>query len=156
MIEITKKGELALELFKQGYNCSQSVAGAFADEIGLPFETVIKLAQPFGGGMGRMREVCGTFSGMLFAVGQIYGDTDPKSDNKAKVYSIVQELAEQFKNEHGSIICREILGFQKGRETDPAHPSERNSEFYAKRPCAEVCAEAASLLEKYLAEHGNK
>jgi len=150
---MTPKGERAKELFMEGYNCSQSVAGAFAEEIGLPFETVMKLAQPFGGGMGRMREVCGTFSGMMFVVGQLYGDAAPKSDNKAKVYTIVQELAARFKEERGSLICREILGFAKNHETDPAHPSERNEEFYKKRPCAGVCAAAASILENYLKEH---
>jgi C_GCAxxG_C_C family probable redox protein len=150
MMEITKKGECALELFFEGYNCSQSVAGAFADEIGLPLETVLKLSQPFGGGMGRMREVCGTFSGAMFVVGQLWGDAEPKSENKARVYEIVQELAGQFKDEHGSIICREILGLIKGTETDPSHPSERNAEFYKKRPCARVCSETASLLERYI------
>lgn len=153
-IPTTPKGEKARELFVAGYNCSQSVAGAFAEEIGLPLDTVLKLAQPFGGGMGRMREVCGTFSGALFVIGQLYGDTDPKSDNKAKVYTIVQELAAEFRAAHGSLICREILGFMKNQETDPAHPSERNEEFYKKRPCAHVCAATASLLEAYLKTHG--
>ena len=87
-------------------------------------------------------------------IGQLYGDTDPKSDNKAKVYTIVQELAAEFRAAHGSLICREILGFMKNQETDPAHPSERNEEFYKKRPCAHVCAATASLLETYLKAHG--
>lgn len=152
MTEYTKKGERAQELFFAGYNCSQSVAGAFCEEMGLPLDMVLKLSQPFGGGMGRLREVCGTFSGVLFVIGQLYGDTDPKSDNKAKVYTMVQELAARFREEHGSLICREILGFAKNHETDPAHPSERNAEFYKKRPCARVCAAAASILEQYLGE----
>ena len=152
MITITEKGERAKELFVAGYNCSQAVAGAFAEDMGLPLETVLRLSQPFGGGMGRLREVCGTFSGILFVVGQLYGDSEPNSPNKAEVYKTVQTLAERFKAERGSIICREILGFMKNQETDPAHPSERTEEFYHKRPCAVVCAMAASLLEEYIKE----
>ncbi len=153
MIEITTKGERAKELFLAGYNCSQSVAGAFAEEIGLSLDRVLKLSQPFGGGMGRMREVCGTFSGAMFVIGQLYGDAAPNSSNKARVYTIVQELAARFKEEHGSLICREILGFSKDQDTDPAHPSERTEAFYKKRPCARVCAVTASILDAYLREH---
>ena len=149
-IPTTPKGEKARELFVAGYNCSQSVA----EEIGLPLDTVLKLAQPFGGGMGRMREVCGTFSGALFVIGQLYGDTDPKSDNKARVYTIVQELAAEFRAAHGSLICREILGFMKNQETDPAHPSERNEEFYKKRPCAEYVGMCARITEEIIMEKG--
>ncbi len=152
MIEITKKGERARELFLAGYNCAQSVAGAFAEELGLPLEMVLKLSQPFGGGMGRLREVCGTFSGVLFVIGQLYGDSEPNSPNKARVYMKVQAIADRFRAEHGSLICREILGFAKDHETDPAHPSERTEEFYRKRPCARVCAVTASILEAYLEE----
>ena len=155
MTEITQKGIIARELFLKGYNCAQSVAGAFAEEIGLPLETVLKLAQPFGAGMGRLREVCGTFSGMLFVVGQLYGGCEPGSapdGSKARVYSIVQELAERFRARRGTLICRELLGLGRGAETDPSRPSERTAEYYKKRPCAEICAESASLLEAYLSE----
>lgn len=152
MIEITPKGEKARDLFLRGYNCAQAVAGAFTEEIGLPIDTILSMAQPFGGGMGRLREVCGAFSGMLFVVGRLYGDAVPNSDNKADVYVIVQTLADRFRKEHGSVICREILGFAKERETDPAHPSKRTEEYYGKRPCAYVCAAAASLISEYLTE----
>ena len=152
MIRITNKGEMARELFLSGYTCAQAVAGAFSDEIGMPRETVLRLALPFGGGMGRLREVCGTFSGMLFVVGAIYGDDLPKSPEKAKVYTIVQELAERFRAEYGTIVCRELLG-AAGKDTNPACPSERTAEYYQKRPCADICAAAASILETYLNEH---
>ena len=151
MIPITSKGERARELFLSGYNCAQSTAGAFAEEIGLGLDTVLKLAQPFGGGMGRMREVCGTFSGILFTVGQLFGDAVPGSDNKARVYIIVQELADRFKKEQGSLICRDILGLL-GADTDPSRPEARTAEYYKKRPCANTCAIAASILESYLKE----
>ncbi|MCI8387756.1 MAG: C_GCAxxG_C_C family protein [Clostridiales bacterium] len=155
---MTQKGERARELFLQGYNCAQSVAGAFSEEIGLPLDTVLKLAQPFGAGMGRLREICGTFSGMLFVVGQLYGSSEPAGSEagdtaKKRVYSIVQALAERFRAERGTIICREILGLMKNAETDPNNPSARTEEYYKKRPCARVCAESASLLERYLSEN---
>lgn len=156
MTEITPKGERARELFLEGYTCAQSVAGAFAEEMGMPLDTVLRISMPFGGGMGRLREVCGTFSGIVLVVGQLYGDNIPKSPNKAKVYSIVQELAARFKAEYGTIICRELLGELAARDTDPSKPSERTDEYYKKRPCASVCAAAASILETYLAEHNDE
>ncbi len=149
-MNITPRGVRARELFLAGYNCSQAVAGAYYDKIGLDFETVMRLAEPFGGGMGRLREVCGTFSGALFVIGQLYGGSQPKSPTKALVYSYTQELAARLRELRGTIICRELLGFAQGHETDPAHPSERNAEFYRKRPCPEIAAETASLLEELL------
>ena len=110
MTEITGRGRRAKELFLSGYNCAQSVAGAYADVIGLPETLVLRLSQPFGGGMGRMREVCGTLSGALFVVAQLYGGEDPstdeeKRDGKARVYAVVQDIASSFRAEHGTIIC---------------------------------------------------
>lgn len=150
MTNITAKGERAKDLFVSGYNCAQSVAGAFADEMGLPLEAVLRISMPFGGGMGRLREVCGAFSGIAFVVGQLYGDAEPNSPNKAAVYAIVQELSVKFKSEMGSIICRDIIGSEEGSKTDPHHPSKRTDEYYHKRPCADVCALAASMLEDYV------
>lgn len=151
MINITEKGVRAKELFLSGYNCAQAVAGAFAEDMEMPLETVLRIAMPFGGGMGRLREVCGAFSGIVFVVGQLYGDAEPQSPNKAAVYAAVQSMSEKFKAEMGSIICREILGLDKDSGTDP-HPSKRTEEYYHKRPCAEVCALAASILEGYIKE----
>lgn len=102
--------ERAMELFKQGYNCSQSVFGAFCEECGIDFETALKLSSSFGGGMGRLREVCGAVSGMFMVVGMKYGYTDPKdSVSKAEHYKRIQELAEEFKENNRSIVCRELL-----------------------------------------------
>ena len=150
-MRITEKGEKARELFLSGYNCAQAVAGAFSEEMGLPSEAVLRMTMPFGGGMGRLREVCGAFSGIVFVVGQLYGDAEPQSPNKAAVYAVVQSMSEKFKAEMGSIICREILSLDKGSGTDP-HPSKRTEEYYHKRPCAEICALAASMLEEYINE----
>ncbi len=124
-------GIKAAELFLQGYNCAQAVAVAFCDVTGLSEDFSAKMASSFGGGMGRLREVCGAVSGMLMVAGLLYGyDNSDADDKKKALYKQVQELAEQFRAENGSIICREIL---KNPPTDP-NPSPRTAEYYAKRP----------------------
>ena len=142
---------LAAELFLEGYNCAQAVAVAFTDVTGMDKKEAAKLAAPFGGGMGRMREVCGAVSGMLIVMGLLYGYDDPgeKDANKKAYYPEVQKLMNRFKEECGSYICREIL---KNPPSDP-NPTPRTEEFYAKRPCARMCLVAARILEQYIAEH---
>lgn len=142
------KKEQAMKLFKDGYNCSQAVFGAFADELGLDFETAVKISSSFGGGMGRMREVCGAVSGMFMAAGLKCGYSSP-TDNQSKTehYKLIQDLAAEFRAENGSIICRELLGLE-GKDNNYV-PSERTNEYYKKRPCAELVGQAAEILEKY-------
>ena len=145
-----KKAERARQLFKEGYNCAQAVVGAFAGEMGMDFDTAIKLASSFGGGMGRMREVCGTVTGMFMVIGLAMGNDNSKDNTtKKNVYKSVQELAAKFKEDNGSIICRELLGFQKNNKESYV-PSERTNEYYKKRPCPELCKYAADILEEYL------
>ena len=101
------KGELAEELFLKGYNCAQAVAGAFAEDIGMDFDTAVKTVSSFGGGMGRLREVCGAVSGMFFVAGALYGYSDPKDyAAKKEHYERIRYLAEKFKEQTGSIVCR--------------------------------------------------
>lgn len=142
------KKEQAMKLFKDGYNCSQAVFGAFADELGLDFETAVKISASFGGGMGRMREVCGAVSGMFMATGLKCGYSSP-TDNRSKTehYKLIQDLAAEFRAENGSIICRELLGLE-GKDNNYV-PSERTNEYYKKRPCAELVGQAAEILERY-------
>lgn len=148
--EMGEKGRLAEENFRAGYNCAQAVACAFADEMGIPAETAARMVCCFGGGMGRMREVCGCVSGMLFAAGALRGYNGPAENaRKAEVYAMVQELAAQFRAETGSIICRELLGLSKP-EGSPI-PSPRTEEYYKKRPCPRLAALAGDILENYLA-----
>lgn len=147
-----KKGEQARALFMQGYNCSQSVAAAFCEETGLDRDTMLKISVGLGGGMGRLREVCGAFSGVVLVLGMLYGDTDPAS--KTTVYPIVQQLAERFKAENGSIVCKELLGLAKP-EGSPV-PAPRTADYYKKRPCAELVARAADLLAEYIAANPPK
>jgi C_GCAxxG_C_C family probable redox protein len=146
------KAEKAKEFFNQGFNCSQSVALAFAAELNLPQEVILKLSASFGGGMGGLREVCGAVSGMFIVAGFLYGYDDPGArEGKAAHYARIQELAKAFEEKNGSIVCRELLGLSVKRE-EPT-PKERTAEYYKKRPCKELVGDAAEILEKYIAEH---
>ena len=140
----------AAELFVNGYNCAQAMLVAYCDETGLTPEFSAKLASSFGGGMGRMREVCGAVSGMLMVAGLLYGYDTPGDDTvKKEHYQLVQYLAGKFREEAGSIVCREIL---KNPPSDP-NPTPRTAEFYRVRPCARMLVLAAKILDAYMAEH---
>ena len=144
--------EKAKKNFESGMNCAQAVFTAFSDLTGLDESTSMKLAASFGGGMGRMREVCGAVSGMFMALGILY-DTGkiPSQEEKIAHYQRVQELAAKFKEENGSIICRELL---EGVPVKPGkEPEQRTQQYYAKRPCSEYCVCAAEILAKYLEEN---
>ena len=143
-------GMKAAELFLEGYNCAQAVAVAFCDVTGLTERQAANMASAFGGGMGRMREVCGAVSGMMMVLSMCYGYDDPKDDGgKKELYTHAQALAEKFREENGSIICREIL---KNPPSDP-NPSPRTEAYYAKRPCAKMVYTAGRLLDEFMEEH---
>ena len=146
------KGDMAYESFLKGYNCTQAVTVAFAEELGLDADTAAQLSCGFGGGMGRMREVCGTFSGIVMVLSWLYGYSDPKDVTaKKELYEKIRELAGRFKAKNGSIICRELLGLEKAEES--AAPEPRTPEYYKKRPCPELCRCAADLLEEFIKEN---
>ena len=143
-------GIYAAELFLKGYNCAQSVMVAFCDVTGMEEDFAARMASSFGGGMGRMREVCGAVSGMLMVTSLLYGYETPGDDvSKKELYTIVQELSGKFREEVGSIVCREIL---KNPPSDPA-PSPRTEEYYKQRPCARMVYLAAHILDRYIEEH---
>lgn len=165
------KGESAKENFMSGLNCSQAVAAAFAEEMNMPKSLVEKLTVGFGGGMGRMREVCGAVSGMFIVAGVLYGYSDPK-DKKAKDkhYALIQKLAEKFKYRNGSIICKNLLtgtnlepnvlkikvNEDEKREIDSTPVSTpRTAEFYRKRPCDELVWCAANILHQLIIADGD-
>lgn len=143
------RAEHAAELFASGYNCAQAVALAFCDLTGFSKEQTAKMLAPFGGGFGRLREVCGAVSGMTFVYGCLYGYEAPDPEAQMKVYETEQALAAQFKEKAGSIICREIL---KNPPSDPV-PSPRTEEYYASRPCVRMVYTAANILETYIAQN---
>ena len=137
----------ACENFEQGYNCAQSVLLAFAEKVGLDDETALKLSSSFGGGMGRLREVCGAVSSMFMIAGFLKGYTSPNNDiAKAEHYKLIQELAEEFKAKCGTIICRELLGLEDG--PDSYIPSDRTEQYYEERPCENCIKVASEIIEK--------
>lgn len=144
--------EKARELFKSGYNCAQAVALAFADVMGIDEVMTTKLSSSFGGGMGRLREVCGAVSGCFMVLGAMLGSTDP-NDHEAKMahYAIIQEAAAMFKEKNGSYICRELLGLADGASVPV--PEKRTEEYYKRRPCDEYVAIAAEITEKLLRKY---
>jgi len=144
------RAERAAQLFLEGYNCAQAVAVAFSDLTGLSTEFSAKMASSFGGGMGRMREVCGAVSGMLLVTSLLYGYDKPEDEQgKKALYTLVQSLAGQFREQNGSIICRELL---KNPPNDP-NPSPRTAEYYRQRPCAAMVYAAAKILDEYIEKH---
>ncbi len=146
---VDEREKRALELFQQGYNCCQAVAMTFSDVLGMDPQQVARLASGFGGGMGRMREVCGTVSGMTMVAGALI-PADNVSDKSAKTanYALVQDFADKFRTRNGSIICRELLGLSKPEGTPV--PQDRTPEYYRKRPCGELCAIAAGIVARYM------
>lgn len=145
------RSERAVALFEEGFNCAQAVFGAYADILGMDFETAVKLATSFGGGMGRMREVCGTCSGMFLVAGMLTGNANG-ADREAKKanYEVVQKLAARFREKNGSIICRELLAGVKIFEEGTANPEQRTTEYYRKRPCKELVRDAARIIAEEL------
>lgn len=148
------RGDIAKENFKKGYNCAQAVLLAFADMTDIDEESLLRLGLPFGGGMGRMRLTCGTVTGMIAALGLITGTAALDSKAKNEQYAAVQELVRRFREKNGSIICEELLS-GKGVATDVSPVAETRTErYYKKRPCADLCLDAAEILEEYLKEKG--
>ena len=141
----TEKSQLAKQNFEQGYNCAQSVLLAFCDETGLTREQAAKLASGFGGGMGRMREVCGAVSALFMIEGLLSGYSDPKAkEEKSELYARVRALADRFREQNHSIICRDLL---IDTETTPGpEPEARTKEYYERRPCANYVEDAAALM----------
>lgn len=146
-----ERGRRAMSLFREGYNCSQAVAVAFSDMLGTDEKMITRMISGFGGGMGRLREVCGSFSAAVFVLSSLYGYNDPKDyEAKKDLYEKIQTLAKRVESVNGSIVCKELLGL-KARE-GVAAPEKRTDEYYKKRPCEKIIGVTAALLEQYLEE----
>ena len=143
------RADRAEELFRMGYNCSQSVFAAFANVIGMTTEEAAKIASPFGAGFGKLREVCGAVSGMTLLAGYLQGYSDPADlESKKELYALIQRMCAAFEKTEGTLICRELLGLKK--DEDLAEPAVRTEEYYKSRPCIAACRTAAEIAEKYL------
>lgn len=150
---IEERIEKAEQLFRSGYNCCQSVFMAYSDLYQIDETFAATLSAPLGGGIGRLREVCGTVSGMALLAGLQYPAPDAAitPDAKAaktKVYTVVQELAEKFRLENGAIVCRDLLGLAQQKD-DPV-PSDRTETYYKRRPCVEYVKIAARIVGENL------
>ena len=140
--------EIARDLFVQGYNCSQAVVGAFCDVTGYDLDTALKVSASFGGGMGKMRSVCGAVTGMFIVAGILYGNTDPSENAKGEHYARVQELAKKFTEKYDTSVCLDLL---KGLKTDTKpQPAERNEEYYKVRPCLRFVEDACDILDEFI------
>lgn len=150
--ELEDRIQKAVELFMEGYGCSQSVVAAFSDLYGLDKMMAVRVAAGFGGGVGRMRMMCGAVSGIVTLVGLDCGQTEATDkEGKAACYKVVQELLARFRERNGSIICAELLGMSGCKVvTDTNVPDERNAEYYKKRPCARKVESAARVFAEYL------
>ena len=144
--------EKARELFASGCSCSQAVLGAYAEELGLDPDTALRLASSLGGGMGGMRETCGAVTGMLLVAGLKWGYSETGNlPLKTEHYARVRSLVEQFRAEHSTIVCRDLLAHLGQLKQDP---SERTEAYYKVRPCVRFVETAARLLDALDAEIG--
>ena len=145
---MTNYSDKACNYFSEGCNCAQSVLCAFLDKINMDEKTAMKLASSFGGGMGRLREVCGAVSAMFMIAGLLKGYEKAGDDiGKARQYQLIQDLANKFKAEHETIICRELLGLDGA---DTPVPTKRTPEYYASRPCENFIRTASKIIEAEL------
>ncbi len=155
------RGGLARENFLAGYGCAQAVLLAFSDVTGLDQQTAAAMASSFGGGMGRMREVCGAVSAALMVLGVAEGYTDPHdAAGKSAHYARVRNFAERFRarctadGKAGSIVCRDLLAGAHVASEAGGEAEARTAEYYRKRPCPDLCATAAEILQEMLDERG--
>lgn len=147
---MTDHRKTAGDLFLEGYNCAQAVFLAFSDVTGYDRETALRISSSFGGGMGRMREVCGAVSGAFMVAGVLWGYTELDDTKKMQHYALVQEIARRFKEKNQTIICREIL---KGMGSDTAPtPSVRDAVYYRERPCVRMVEDAAAVIDELIQE----
>ncbi len=150
MEDQTSREVRAMELFHEGYNCAQSVFAAFASDCQLPEAMALKLSAPFGAGFGRMREVCGAVCGAAMVAGAFEGNDTPNTDDKERIFTLVQQFAAQFKEEFGTYYCRELLGLEHKKCPESARPSDRTAAYYGSRPCEHCVAFASRMAAEYL------
>ncbi len=151
-IDTSEAAQKAMSFFKEGYNCSQSVVLAFEENFDFDRKTLFKLSSSFGGGMGRLREVCGGVTAMFIIAGVLYGYDEPTDIEGKKIhYARIQELAHEFSSRNGSIVCRDLLGLSTKTELSTSY--QRTEEYYTKRPCVQLVGLSAAIIEEYIRLH---
>lgn len=151
VMNMTRK-EKAEKNFYEGYTCSQSVVKAFSDLIEIDEKTLLKIALPLGGGLGRLRLTCGAVNGIAIIIGLIFGSSEIDDNNKSLVYSMVQEVASRFEEHMGTLNCKKLLEKAEVEVTSKGKPDVRTEDYYRKRPCGKIVYEAARVLEEFLVE----
>ena len=154
--ELEARVHRAVDNFMQGYGCCQSVVAAFADLYGMDDLTAKRVGAGFGGGVGRLRMMCGAVSGLVILAGLDCGQTEGADrEGKSACYKVVQELLARFKEQNGSVVCAELLGLKGYEKAHSSYvASERTAEFYKTRPCAAKVECAARIFAEYLDEKG--
>lgn len=148
---MNSKREKAMALFQEGYNCAQSVFAAYAEDYGIPTQQALRLASSFGGGIGRMRDTCGAFSGAIMVIGLETGAIDgADTAGKQQNYKAVQQLAKRFRAQNGSLLCRDLLGLSADGDYSDPKPERRTADYYANRPCLELVGNTCDLLDSFL------
>lgn len=146
------RAERAREMFLEGYNCCQAVVGAFAEDFGFDPETAMKLAEGFGGGLGRMRLTCGAVQAMAIVAGMKMSHGKPADlKRRSEIYAVIRQMVGEFKENNGTIVCAELLGLSLPKNDSP-EPEARTKEYYTRRPCPDKIYECAAIIEKYLCE----
>lgn len=141
--------DLAEKLFREGYNCAQTVFGTFHDVLGMELKDAVKLVSPMGAGFGKLREVCGAACGMTLVLGYLKGYSDSKATTEKKeLYLLEQKMMNKFKEKMGSYICREMLNLKEGE--DLPEPAVRDENYYKSRPCIKACRAAVEILQDEL------
>ncbi len=147
-----KRADRAKELFFEGYNCSQAVVGAFIDLFDMDEKTAMRFSEGLGGGMGRMRLTCGAVSAMALLAGlKMSSGAGGDLKGRGELYAVIRQMAEEFKEKNGSVICADLLGAALPKDNS-AQPEERTAEYYKRRPCADKIYECALIVEKYLCD----
>ena len=149
MLAVMHADEKALNYFHQGFNCAQSVFAAMADKVGMSEEAALRFSSAFGAGLGRMRGTCGAFAGLCMVAGYCRGNLTGDPADKEQIFSLTRELAEAFKQEFGTLTCRELLHLDEEMESS-ARPNDRTSSYYASRPCERCVAFCASKAQELL------
>ena len=147
--ETTKSAE---EYFLEGRSCAQSIFASFADTLDIDETLALKISAPFGGGVGRMRHICGALSGALMVAGAKFASADAGKESKEAIYALTREIAQKFKEQHGTLMCAEILGDEAQNAGATHVPQERNSAYYAARPCLKVIKSAEKIIQDLLDE----
>lgn len=142
----------ALDYFHQGFNCAQSVFAVFADQVGMSERDALLFSSAFGAGLGRMRGTCGAFSGLCMVAGFCKGNLSGNPQEKEIIFSLTRELADSFKQEFGTLSCRELLHLDEEMESS-ARPNERTPDYYAARPCERCVAFCAQKAQDLIDEH---